>query len=757
MSRSRPTRALLALLCASLLVVSLGAPGLVLAEDPTLYYAIPTFPVNGGGWGHSIGMSQYGAEGFSTVLGWDADRIMGHYFQGTTIRTLASLGKQPNPVVKVNIDSAYSGSYAGRSYWNLRGFGGRLLLSDGDKSVYLAADTSHTLRGSGGDVYVDEDKDGQYDSGEERFDGTVKVNGQGGARSLAVWDESGPYDLTRLVYRGSMNLSVASGSTWRLQAVNRVRLEDYLYGVVPREMPSSWSAEALKAQSIAARSYAWASNPPSSSKPDELSGTLHCTAASQVYGASGRVSGDVLVEHETARAEVQATAGEVVYYAPTSTVVQTFFSSSSGGYTANIEDVWTSSSPKPYYTGVSDAYDYVRSNPYASWTRSFTGLQLAGRLAASSYTWAPPGAGSSVWVKSVSVERGPSGYPRWTTFTFSTNATTKESAWDVRQALSLPSPNFQFAAVPVDRIDGPDRYATAVEIADRAFPGTAPSVVIARGDEFADALVGSAVAGAAGGPLLLATPGGFTSETRSKLRDLDPDTIYIMGSEDAVSPGIEEVIEQRHPDATIVRISGRDRYATAAKAAAVVDSLGGGSKAILASGTSWPDAAAASALAWAKGYPILLTQRASLPSKTRDALAALAPTNLLVVGGDSVIAPSVRTAAKNAAGGSLRRLYGSDRYGTSAAVARHAVEREGFSASTLYLATGEIYVDALTGGTLAGVEMHPLALTMSDRIKPGTESLLAEWRNDIDKLGVFGGPASVQAKALDEAQMILAD
>ena len=127
-------------------------------------------------------------------------------------------------------------------------------------------------------------------------------------------------------------------------------MEDYLLGVVPGESPASWPAAALEAQAVAARSYALASN------VNGRGFDQYADTRSQMYRG-------YLAETPSTNAAVAATAGEVVTYG--GEVATTFFFSTSGGYTENVENVFTGGSPKPWLKGVKDPYD--DSSPYHRW------------------------------------------------------------------------------------------------------------------------------------------------------------------------------------------------------------------------------------------------------------------------------------------------------------------------------------------------------------------------------------------------------
>jgi putative cell wall-binding protein len=207
----------------------------------------------------------------------------------------------------------------------------------------------------------------------------------------------------------------------------------------------------------------------------------------------------------------------------------------------------------------------------------------------------------------------------------------------------------------------------------------------------------------------------------------------------------------------VTRLAGADRYATAVAVADIVVATAGSSSAILASGESWPDAASASALAYARKIPILLTPADELHDLTRTYLAARRPTTVLAVGGTSVLSPSTFSSAANASGSTPTRLFGPDRYSTSAAIARYTMTTEPrFVADYVYIGTGVEYADALTGGTLAGAQRRPMLLMYRDACTAGTASFLDQYHPTITRLVLFGGTAAISDKghlSVDEVMM----
>ncbi len=160
--------------------------------------------------------------------------------------------------------------------------------------------------------------------------------------------------FAKATYRGIIELN--RNTTNRLRAINIVMLEEYLYSVVPSEMPSSWEIEALKAQSVAARNYV-ITNKSHVDDGYDVCDTIH----SQVY--RGYVS-----ESERTTNAVNSTRGQIAYH--DHKPINAYFFSSSGGHTADSENVWVAE--VPYLRGVDDSYDTTGK----VWTRSFTQSDL---------------------------------------------------------------------------------------------------------------------------------------------------------------------------------------------------------------------------------------------------------------------------------------------------------------------------------------------------------------------------------------------
>jgi stage II sporulation protein D len=280
-----------------------------------------TFLVTGHGWGHGVGLSQYGAYGYAQK-GVLYDKIVLHYFPGT------ELGAAPVSRVRVLLTSGVATLEIGST--------ADFKVRDATGAVHTVAAGKYTLKPAL-KLTVDGETTPRALPGPLLF--------QPGAAALGLKHR----------YRGSIQVDVSAG---KLRAINMVGLEQYLYGVVPSEMPFTWLPEALKAQAVAARSYALATRRTGAFD-------LYPDTRSQVY---------LGIEHEkpSTTAAVNATAGQVVLYQ--GQVAKTYFFSTSGGRTASAEDVW--GEPIPYLVSVADPYDSI--SPHHDWgPLVFTGTKLA--------------------------------------------------------------------------------------------------------------------------------------------------------------------------------------------------------------------------------------------------------------------------------------------------------------------------------------------------------------------------------------------
>jgi putative cell wall-binding protein len=195
----------------------------------------------------------------------------------------------------------------------------------------------------------------------------------------------------------------------------------------------------------------------------------------------------------------------------------------------------------------------------------------------------------------------------------------------------------------VERIAGDDRYATAALVSAQTFPGGAPVAYVATGEAFPDALAGGAAAGLEGGPVLLVGKGFVPEATAAELRRLQPGRIVVLGGEVAISPDVETTLRGLAP--SVVRRQGADRYATASAISGGAFAAGV-EKVYLATGRRFADALAGVPAAGRDQAPVLLVDFDSVPGSVAAELQRLAPARIVVLGGDTAVAPAVLTAVQ---------------------------------------------------------------------------------------------------------------
>ncbi|QDO88447.1 polysaccharide deacetylase family protein [Ornithinimicrobium ciconiae] len=181
------------------------------------------------------------------------------------------------------------------------------------------------------------------------------------------------------------------------------------------------------------------------------------------------------------------------------------------------------------------------------------------------------------------------------------------------------------------RVSGESRYDTAAALSAHAFPGGATIAYLATGSSFPDALAGGPAAGVQSAPMLLTSRTRLNAATRAELLRLNPDRVMLLGGTGAISAAVAQEVSQF---ATVERISGSDRYATALALSQRVfgtDRPG----VLVATGRSWPDALSSGAAVALTHGPILLSTGTSLPLGMRSELDRLSPTTAYVLGGSA--------------------------------------------------------------------------------------------------------------------------
>ena len=671
--------------------------------------------ISGHGWGHGVGMSQYGAQG-AARLGCSPEEILEHYYQGARVvdfdassgvidvgllpdRPLSSGGQRPTQVDvhaagdvtwKVDGNAGDDVIQPADRTWRVRVDGSRLRLVDhrGDPRKDVPADA--TLRLRHGDTVVHLPAKSLRAEERER------------------WPEGRPYRDGELRFRQR-----GDGMT----VVARIAsIERYLRNV--REIPTSWPDEALDAQVIAARSFALVQRGVDR-KPDCDCHVYDSTSSQVWYGYAFEAQAPRWVE------AVERTAGRVLSY--DGSVVSGNYASSHGGHSESSAFVW--GGEVPYLTAVDDSrWDRESDNPNRSWAATFSAAEFSERLERAGLgvgavremrTPEPRGASGRIG----SPARGAGGLE-----VVGSTGRRVLSGDQARAALGLRSTLFEIAddldadlCLPpadtpeptrVERLAGPDRVTTAAAVAETF--GAADTVVLASSGQFPDALSGGALAAQLGAPVLLTPQGRLHDAVAEAISDLGAERVVLLGGEAALDEGVESAAGELPGVTTVDRLAGADRFATAAAISEALDGPGDG-EVVLALGEhedpdrAWPDAVAAGALlATGDARPLLLTRGDGLPTETAEALEELAAERVLIVGGSAAVSSDVEDAVE-ALGYDVERLGGSDRWGTSVAVLAAALAR-GLDTDEAIFATGGAFPDALSAGALAAERGSPVLL-----------------------------------------------
>ncbi len=310
------------------IVLSLAFYG-VGSSAPVVSAQESTFTFTGGGWGHAVGMSQWGARGWA-ANGSSFTDILGWYYRGAAV----------TPAATINNDL-------------------RVLVAEKQSSFTLTTGGSTAFEGigwapSGATITATRSGNNIIWSG-----GLNAVTGP--VVDIQLWSAGGPLKVSTPGYSyryGMLRISVDAAGGLRA-VVWGLPMQQYLYGL--GEMPSSWPAEALKAQATAGRTFAQKRIAVRGAADFDLYGSvLHQSYTGTKYEVGNWQNA------------VNETSNQVITY--NSQLIDAVYSASSGGYTENSEYVWVSQ--VPYLRGVPDPFDASGGNPNSSWSQGYSSAEL---------------------------------------------------------------------------------------------------------------------------------------------------------------------------------------------------------------------------------------------------------------------------------------------------------------------------------------------------------------------------------------------
>ena len=307
--------------------------------------------------------------------------------------------------------------------------------------------------------------------------------------------------------------------------------------------------------------------------------------------------------------------------------------------------------------------------------------------------------------------------------------------------------NVQAANDSIIRLEGQDRYETAAKIALNAYPDGASTVILARGDIFADGLAGSALAGALDAPILLTSSSRLPSSSADAIETLGATDVLLLGGTGAISEAVKAELDEL--GLVVTRIYGDDRYETAVMIAEkVAEAIGDDfpDTAFIVSGTAMADSLIAGTVAAMHSYPTLLVKKDSVPQVTADVIAELGIKNLFIIGGTSVVSDAVYTMLEELVNGDVERIWGDDRSGTSVAVARKFFSNP----LKVILASGRTMVDALAGGYFGALKNAPILLTQS--LPDVVQQYLDEIFTEGTQFFILGGTSAVSTDVENQLQ-----
>ena len=669
----------------------------------SISYADQQIVVWGHGYGHGVGMCQYGAYGLAKT-GAKYGSILNFYFKGTTIKQYSA----SPPTVRVLIRET-------TGFVEISGSPSVSLYNEAG-SAYVLLNSTNMIKIervlSGGSVLlrVYEKIGGSYRP-KGTYTGPLKVTASG----FVSYYEPTSEGYKRYDYKGNFRI-VANATKQTLNLVNYVDLESYVYGIA--EMPSSWPLEALKAQAVAARTYAF----------QRIKGTgiydLTDDQSSQVYIGLNKINGSYGQQWKQA---CDDTARQLLYYG--SEPAHVYYHSTCGGHTENSEDVWSSTYPE--VRGVPCAY--CSSSKYFSWQTTITIDDVRRAFNDSSII--------AVLVASRVKDRRVGEV----TLYKSDGQLLKVSGSTFRSKLGLKSTWFYLS---VKRIAGRDRYETNLIASQKTFSDARWVVVVSGDRNYTDGIdgIGAApLAGALEAPILLTTRDYLKATAKSELLRLNPEKVYLIGGPGVIAANVENEIKSLLPTSQVVRLSGSDRYETNVR---VLNELYSqrellSKTALVVNGKSIADAVSASPLVYGSKAPLILTNGSSISQDALGAITLLGINRVIIVGDTGVVSEKVEEVLKSKLGTSaVERVGGKDRYETAYKIALRSLNSDfGFNSNSIAVVSGLSFADALSASFYCGACVFPVLLTKPDTGSYWAKQYLNQFR-PAEK-NIFGGTGAV--------------
>ncbi len=300
-------------------------------------------------------------------------------------------------------------------------------------------------------------------------------------------------------------------------------------------------------------------------------------------------------------------------------------------------------------------------------------------------------------------------------------------------------------AVIVTRLSGKGRTQTAVAISKEGFDKT-ENVVLASGDNYADALAGAPLAYALDAPILLVQKHQLNADTLAEIERLGATNIYILGGTAAIGDTVVYDLESK--GCTVERIKGKNRFDTAvAIAEYLVYLCGYPDEVFFAYSHNYPDALAISGIAAAKGCPVLyIAKDGKLSDSTEGFIRSCGASMGTILGGTGVISSDAESNLKSAGLPTANRISGKNRYITCLKI--NEAYADILTGDSICLATGTNFPDALAGGVFAALNRSPMILVDKKNVSDEQRDFFNS--RTVREVFIFGGTGAVPDNVANE-------
>lgn len=293
------------------------------------------------------------------------------------------------------------------------------------------------------------------------------------------------------------------------------------------------------------------------------------------------------------------------------------------------------------------------------------------------------------------------------------------------------------------RIAGQNRYESAAQISREQFTN-AKKVIVVNAQKYADALSATTLSDGKYS-ILYTEKDSLPTATRNEIQRLNPVEVYLLGGQQSISAGIENILKKYSNKVT--RIAGRDRYETSAKVAAMSKKK----NVVIASGENFSDPLYASSYAYSNNAKILLSSGKTLSRETRDYLLRNKSSigKVTVVGGGQSISSATVRYIQSVTGKNVNRISGRNRYDGSVKVANS------MNKDKVFIASGEDFADALAISPLAQKLNAPILLSSKGKLDTSVIAFLNNFKNSIKDVFIVGGYRTIDNNVYGTVQNVL--